>query len=130
MVRSLMGGRETEIRTPESVRDYIYIEDLARAAILLVERRFQGTINLGTGEGVSVRAIAEGIVRLLGKSELIRFPAAVSTASSTGAASAAETGARWEDRIVADATRIRGLGWRPEIDLDTGLRRLVRSLTA
>ncbi|WKX73333.1 UDP-glucose 4-epimerase GalE [Streptomyces sp. XD-27] len=68
----------TDYPTPDGtcVRDYIHVEDLA-SAHLAVARRLAGqrgagdlTVNIGTGQGVSVREMADLILEITGRTEL------------------------------------------------------------
>ncbi len=52
LIQKLRRGEKLVLKTPDSLKDYIYIEDLAAAILLTVEKRFTGTINWGTGKGV------------------------------------------------------------------------------
>ena len=74
-IRSAFGGFElkvfgTDFSTPDgtAVRDYIHVEDLGRAHILAVEHLISGRpsdyINLGTGQGHSVRQIITSLKEL------------------------------------------------------------------
>ena len=74
-IRSAFGGSElkvfgTDFATPDgtAVRDYIHVEDLGRAHILAVEYLLSGgpsdCINLGTGQGHSVRQIISSLKEL------------------------------------------------------------------
>lgn len=107
-------GETVTLATPASVKDYIFISDLAAALLAVVENRFHGPINLGTGEGVTVGAVAAEIAAQLGRPELIR--AGEPTAPDPLA------------HVVADAARLRALGWRPRVPLREGVARLLRNL--
>lgn len=114
LIQKFRRGERLLLKTPHSTKDYIYIDDLAAAILLTVEKQFQGTINWGTGEGISVRQIAEAVAALLGCPQLV------------GEVSPPESDPL--DYVVADATRLRGLGWRQQCSLDQGLRRLTQNL--
>jgi len=90
------------------------IGDLAAAILLTVERQFQGTINWDTGEGICVLQIADAVAALLGCPEL------------AGEVSPPESDPL--DYVMADATRLRGLGWGQQCSLDQGLSRLTQNL--
>lgn len=113
-IRRLRLGLPVENRAPHRISDYIFIEDLATALVLLVESGHQGTINLGTGHGVSVEQIVRAIATELGVPPLIDVPAA----------------ARGKplECVVADATRLRALGWRPQVSIAEGVTRLIEHL--
>lgn len=65
--------------TPDGtcIRDYIHVDDLARAHLLAMERLLGGNesrpINLGTGKGSSVKEIILGISQIAGKEVPCRF---------------------------------------------------------
>lgn len=111
IIARLSRGEKVELKTPESTKDYIFIEDLAAAVLHVVTTEFTGIVNLGTGVGVSVREIAHAIARMLNADELI---------SETPVPEPDPLG-----YVVADAARIRGLGWSPQVDLKSGLHRIV-----
>lgn len=97
-----------------SVKDYIFISDLAAALLAVVEGRVQGAINLGTGAGVTVGELAGEIARQLGRPELLR---AMDPSTPDP-----------YPHMVADATRLRSLGWRPQVSIAEGVTRLIAHL--
>lgn len=111
IIEKLSRDEPVILKTPESTKDYIFIEDLALALLTIVEREFVGTINLGTGMGVSVRQIARTLGSLLNKPGLIREEPV--------------PGPDPFGYVVADAGRLRGLGWKPAYDLEAGLQALL-----
>lgn len=97
-------------------RDYVYVDDVARALALTVEKpQAYGVCNLGSGRAVSVAELAELCARASG----IHKPV-----TGTGQARPNEvTG------IAADITNARlQLGWEPEYTLESGLALTFRSL--
>jgi dTDP-6-deoxy-L-talose 4-dehydrogenase (NAD+) len=118
-ILKLRHGERVELRTPHSVKDYIYIDDVARALHVLIEKRYDGAVNLGTGQGVSVGQIAATIARLVGRPDLLAFGAGCEAAPRDAF-----------DHVVADSSRLRSLGWRPETTLETGLQQLINHLSS
>ena len=114
LIQKLRRGEKLVLKTPHSTKDYIYIADLAAAILLTVEKRFTGTINWGTGLGISVRQMADQIAGMLGRPELVEE---VSPAEKDPLGF-----------VVADATRLKQLGWQPQFTLEQGLNRLQHSL--
>jgi UDP-glucose 4-epimerase len=58
------------------LRDYVFAPDLCRAVERLVARRVSGTINLATGQSVSLRQILDSIREVLGVHfEVVHLPA-------------------------------------------------------
>jgi dTDP-6-deoxy-L-talose 4-dehydrogenase (NAD+) len=114
LILKLRRGEKLVLRTPHSTKDYIYIDDLAAAILVTLERQFTGIINWGTGTGVSVRQIADAVAAMLGRPELVAE--AIPPESDPLAF------------VVADATRLRALGWQPTVSLTEGLERLRAAL--
>ena len=104
-------GEAVTLKTPGSVKDYIHADDVASALLTVSACGFDGPVNIGTGEGVAVGSIARQVAELVGRPDLVRMPEAPVTDPL--------------DFVVADADRLRSLGWRPQVTLVSGLRRLV-----
>jgi nucleoside-diphosphate-sugar epimerase len=114
LIQKFRRGEKLVLKTPHSTKDYIYIDDLAAAILLTVEKQFQGTINWGTGTGISVRQIADTVAAMLGRPELV-----------------AEVSPPEVDPlgyVVADAERLKGIGWQPAHTLGTGLEKLLAAV--
>lgn len=108
------GARRVEIADPRPVRDFVYVEDVAEAVARAAERRPQAVLNVGSGIGVSVGALAARACALAGgdREVVARGPAGPGGAAPKVA-----------DTRAAEAA----LGWRAEIGLDEGLRRCLRA---
>jgi UDP-glucose 4-epimerase len=98
----------TDYDTPDGtcVRDYIHVEDIARAHLDVLEHLEAGgesqVLNCGYGHGYSVREVIEAMKRVSGKD----FP--VTTAPRRPGDPPV---------LVADSTKIKEvLGWRPQYD--------------
>ena len=98
----------------EQRKDYVYVGDIARANALAIDKGAGLALNIGTGRGLSVNEIF-GEIR-----------------AATGATAEAEFGPPrpgdvrdiWLDASLAEQV----LGWRPEVDFPSGLRRTIASL--
>ncbi len=90
--------------TGDESRDFVHGRDIARAALAIAERSPGDIYNVGTGEEVTIRAAA---LMLLGREVPLRF---------TG-----KTRAGDPDRWRADISCLRGLGWKPEIEIEKAL---------
>jgi UDP-glucose 4-epimerase len=94
-----------------AVRDYIHVDDLARAHLLALEKAVPGRhdiYNLGSGSGYSVREVIEAARTVTGRDIPVR-----------------EEGRRAGDppRLVAATAKAReGLGWEPERSLEAMVR--------
>jgi UDP-glucose 4-epimerase len=111
------GGRRLRLGNLQSVRDYVYVDDVARAILAAVERDLPGhtTINVGGGVGRSVAEVVEVLEGLMGHRLEV-----LSTAARRRAV----------DRpfLVADCARARRLlGWEPQTTFEDGLARTLRA---
>jgi nucleoside-diphosphate-sugar epimerase len=111
LIQKLRRGEKVVLKTPHSPKDYIYIEDLAAAILVTVEKKFAGTINWGTGKGISVREIADRAATMLNRPELVenQDPPAKDPFPF----------------VVSDVAKLGGLGWRPTWTLDRGLGEMI-----
>jgi UDP-glucose 4-epimerase len=111
---NLAAGRGSTINgSGEQTRDYVYVEDVARANVLALEGVApSGAYNVGTGIEISVNELYE----------ILRETSGVDLAPAHGGAKPGE-----QLRSSVDpTTAARVLGWRPETDLATGLERTLR----
>jgi CDP-glucose 4,6-dehydratase len=116
-VTALLDGRRPVIRSDGSPeRDYLYVEDAARAYIAidraLADGRGNGeAFNAGWGEPHSVREVVELVCELAGTDV---EPDIQGTGTPEGEI----------DRQYLDSTKLRELtGWEPEVELREGLSR-------
>ncbi len=107
LIQSLRHGEPVLLKTPGSVKDYVYMEDVAAALLLLLEKRAVGSFNIGTGVGITVLDLAQTVAAMLNKSGLVQ-KAQKEIPDPLGF-------------VVADSTKLRSLGWSPEYDLKRGL---------
>lgn len=114
MARQLREGGTLSMNTPQSVRDYIEIRDVASAMCQAIETRAMGALNIGTGYGVTIREIAQELARLL------RVDANLVKDNPSAAPDPMPC-------ILANATRLGQMGWKPRISLVEGLQRLIDS---
>jgi GDP-L-fucose synthase len=90
-------------------REFLYVDDLADACVFLMERGYDGPlINIGTGTDVTIRELAETVMQVVG------FPGRIvyDTTKPDGT-----------PRKLMDSSRLYGLGWRPAVGLEEGVRK-------
>lgn len=88
-------------------RELIYVDDLADACVFLMQNYSEHSpINAGTGEDYSIKEIAEFIKKTVGFSGDLVYD----TTKPDGVF-----------RKVMDVTRIRDMGWKPKVSLESGL---------
>jgi GDP-L-fucose synthase len=88
-------------------REFLYVDDLAEACVFLMETDYDGTLlNVGTGEDISIKQLAEIVKEIVGfKGELV-----FDTTKPDGT-----------PRKLLDVSRLKLLGWRAEVDLKVGI---------
>jgi UDP-glucose 4-epimerase len=92
-------------------RDYVYVEDVARANLLALTSRATGPFNIGTGIETDVNTLARLLLAATGSRSPVHH----------GEAKPGE-----QRRSVVDPRRAAAeLGWRPEVSLAEGLERTV-----
>jgi GDP-L-fucose synthase len=96
--------------TGSPLRELTYCDDLGRACVfLMLNHSAPGLINAGSGEEVSIKQLA-GII-----AEVVGFEGTIEWDSSKPDGT---------PRKLMDQSRIKSLGWEPEVKLAEGLRRM------
>ncbi len=97
-------------------REFMHVDDLARACLLLMETyRGELAINVGTGQEVTIKELAEMI------KEVVGFPGRLAWDTSRPDGT---------PRKLLDCSRLRALGFQPRIGLRQGLEQTYRSYLA
>jgi GDP-L-fucose synthase len=88
-------------------REFLHVDDLASACVFLMEH-YDGEahINVGTGEDLSIRELAEMVRDVVYPQARIVFDASRPDGPP---------------RKLLDVSRLRGLGWAPKLSLRTGI---------
>jgi len=103
--------------TGRAMREFLHVDDMARASVYVMgmddavyaanTRPDLSHINVGTGEDCTIRQLAEALARVIGYAGELAFDA---------------TKPDGTPRKLMDVSRLRAMGWRPEIALEDGLR--------
>jgi len=92
------------------MREFMHVDDVADACVFLMERYSDGEIiNVGSGVEVSIRELAERVAGVVGYRGRLVWDA---------------TKPDGTPRKLMDSTRLFGMGWRPRMGLEEGLRRV------
>src|SRR6185503_10310435 len=93
--------------TGSPLREFLYSEDLARACVLLMQQYSQEEIiNVGFGSDLSIRELAEWVRGIVGFQGRIVWDSSRPDGTP---------------RKLLDSSRLFSLGWRPQVDLKTGI---------
>jgi GDP-L-fucose synthase len=94
--------------TGAPLREFLYADDLGDACVFLMENYSEEQfINAGSGTEISIRELSELVRRIIG------FPGEIvwDTSKPDGT-----------PRKLMDTSRLFALGWRPKVNLETGIR--------
>ena len=91
------------------IRDFIHAEDVARGILMSYENKITEPINLGSGDGVRIKDIASIIATHYGKE--IEYD----MEKPNG-----------DNKRLMDMTRANSYGFYPEVDLETGIKRVIK----
>lgn len=99
---------------PSNMRDYAYVSDTVNALKLLAEKGEIGEIyNIAGGNPITIENLAKLVIEQVGLTgkTVIKF-----------------TGSSWKGditKMVADITKIKTLGFQPQVSLETGVKNTV-----
>ncbi|MNK19951.1 GDP-L-fucose synthase [compost metagenome] len=113
LIRKFHEGREagqesvTIWGTGTPLREFLYVDDLAQACVMLMEHPdAEGIYNIGAGQDISIADLARLVARVVGYGGNIVYD----TGKPDGT-----------PRKLMDSSRVQSLGWRPEISLTHGI---------
>ncbi len=105
------GGSVELWGTGSPKREFLHVDDLAKAVVVLLEKyNADDHINVGTGEDVTIKELAETIASAAGFSGDVKWDS---------------TKPDGTPRKVMDVSKIKSLGWAPQISLEEGVRQTV-----
>lgn len=116
VVRSLLAGRAPELGSGRRRVDWIHVDDVVEGLVALgrMPERGPGALDLGSGELVSIRAVAEQIADAMGRPAPLRF----------GRRNDPPGEREWKADVAATGART---NWRPRIGLGEGLRATIEA---
>lgn len=105
--------------TGKPMREFLYVDDMAEASVLVMNldrviydahtKPMQSHINVGSGKDVTIRQLAETIVKTTGfQGELV-----FDTSKPDGT-----------PRKLLDISNLAGMGWKAQIGLTEGLKKI------
>lgn len=112
-------GGQSEVRvwgTGLPLREFLHVDDLARACVFLLENYNQSQfLNVGSGEEISIKDLAQLIAEVVGYQGRISFDPGKPDGTP---------------RKVMDSSKIRALGWGPKVLLNEGLKQAYLDFTS
>lgn len=93
--------------TGKPYREFLFVDDLANACVFLMNTYNENEIiNIGTGEDITIKELAEIISEVIGYKGKIQFDPSKPDGTP---------------KKLLDITKIKNLGWKPTTELKTGL---------
>jgi nucleoside-diphosphate-sugar epimerase len=108
LIDGLAAGQQVACSDGLQLRDYLHVEDVARAFVALLGSEFEGPVNLASGTMVRVRDVIERVARVIGRTDLVAFGARPRQAGEPQA-------------MVAATDRLAAIGFHPRWSLEEGL---------
>jgi len=98
------------------MREFLFVDDLAEACIFLMQN-YNDTeaVNIGTGEDVTIKELAENIMKIVGFEGNLIFD----TSKPDGT-----------PRKLLDVSKINNLGWKHKVNLKEGIQKTLNWLKA
>lgn len=97
----------------DQIRDYVYVKDIARAHVEVLEKGCEGIFNVASGNPRSINSIAETIVKLVGKGNIEHVPDA-------------RKGAQLRYSVGNASKLAKSTGWRPVHSFEPTLKGVIR----
>jgi nucleoside-diphosphate-sugar epimerase len=101
VIDALRAGRPFSLSAGDQLRDHLDVRDVAGALVHLATCDVAGTVNVCSGNAVTLRSVLEVVGRAVGKAELLRFGERPYQAGEVM-------------NLTGDATRLYTSGFRPE----------------
>jgi nucleoside-diphosphate-sugar epimerase len=108
VIRSVIAGEAARCSHGRYVRDFMYVDDVARAFTVLLDSSYEGAVNIGTGVPVKISEMAQAAARAAGDLGLLQL----------GALPAREGE---PEALLADTARLRDLGFTQRWNLEDAM---------
>ncbi len=114
-VINLINDQPAICKQPHLQRDMVYVADVAKGLIILLDQMENGIVNLGTGQAVPLLKIMQEVGRQLNRPDLILSSQAPDLHQSP--------------QVVADPQKSENwLGWTCNVNLQDGIMRTIHSI--
>lgn len=109
VILAALRGEATRLSPGEQLRDYMHVNDTARAVWHVAQSGLTGPVNIASGKPVAIGELAVKIGELIGRPDLIRL---------------GDLPYREGDPmfVCANTKLLQGTGWKPQFNLRAGLQ--------
>jgi len=122
IITQALSGDVVRLGNLDAIRDFTYLDDTVQGFLLAGQTEFWNgeTYNLGTGEEISIGAVAELIFKILGKQPKIQVEAERLRPEKSEVL-----------RLISDNQKAKiALKWQPEVGMEEGLKRTIDWISA
>ena len=113
IIDNVLRGQPARCSHGRQIRDFIYVDDVARAFATLLDSPLEGAVNIGSGTPVTIADVARAAATAAGALELLALGALAARAGEP-------------DVLLADVERLREIGFVPRWELGTGMAATTR----
>lgn len=114
VINSLLSHKYANCTDGNQIRDFLYVKDVASAFVELLDSNVEGSINIASGEPITLREIIYEIANRLDKQELIKFGSIEHLDIEPPI-------------LLANVDRLKkDLEWKPKYTLDRGLNDTIK----
>jgi nucleoside-diphosphate-sugar epimerase len=113
VINSLLRGEVAKCSHGKQIRDFTFVEDVARAFTDILDSDLQGAVNIASGRPFQLQEIISTIGNKLGRNELIEF-------------GEYDPGENETPIVLGGLRRLQGeLQWKPDFDLINGIEKSI-----
>ncbi len=113
VIQALLDGRPALCTHGSQQRDFMHVNDVAQALVLILAGPREGPINVCSGRAVTISEVANCIARAIGRPDLVQLGALKPAPADP-------------DALVGSAETLKSLGFGQARSLDEGIRETVR----
>jgi nucleoside-diphosphate-sugar epimerase len=114
IIRGLLLQKEVACSHGTQLRDFLDVRDVADAFAYLLDTDIQGGVNIGSGNGITLKDITKKISAVIGNEHLLKFGAFIPPAAEPS-------------ELIPDTTRLNHeAGWEPKIPLNESLEEAIK----
>ena len=113
IIKCVKEGKDAKIKTPSARNDFIYVEDVAKAIIMILKKCNQSTVyNIGSGYSTNI----QDIIKIVYTCFNLDFSEKMNSRANI-----------LNDSFWADIFRIRNdIGWKPEVNIFEGIQKTIQ----
>jgi len=113
VILNLLQNKKAPCSHGNQIRDFLHVEDVASAFVALLESDIMGSVNIASGQPVTLKSVICKIADKLGRCDLVQLGALPEQANDPRV-------------LIADVRRLSDeVKWKPKFELDSGLAQTI-----